>query len=163
MEALLISPESLKKIAYINDNVEDSIVRVIIERVQRAVVKPCITRPLYDRLVQGIDAEDLNQNEVNLLENYIAPLIAAAADKAGATVINMQLRNKGLNKGSDEYIQTVSSSESAIWRDQMHMDTDVAKKELTLFLEDNAALFPQYTSQNCKKKGTCSPINIRII
>ena len=85
MRAYMIDTDDLKEIALINKNVEDSIINVVIQRVQKGVVRPVLGTALYDRLLTGIDADDLNSDEIELMENYVIPLLEQLATESQST------------------------------------------------------------------------------
>lgn len=144
MDAYLIDSDDLKAISLINNNVEDSIIRVTIQRVQKAVVRPILGTLLYKRLVKGIEDSDLNADEVILLEDYIAPLMAAACDRKAINHTTYQIRNKTTGKGLDPNITAVDQGENLRLDNDIRQDIEVAKDDLIGYLRDNCELYPQY-------------------
>jgi hypothetical protein len=158
MNTYLISLSDLKEIALINNNVEDSILRVTLQRVQRYRVKPVITAPLYDRLIEGIENEDLNTDEIKLIEEYIAPFIAVECDRKAINHTTYQIRNKTTGKGTDENITAVNESENLRLDNDVRSDIFSAEQELIDFLRENAVKYPQYKCP-VKRKATVNNIS----
>ena len=94
MDAAFINTAQLKQIGLINGNVEDSDLRVVIQRAQVSEIQPLIGTSLYERLSEGIEANDLNANEVILMDKYIVPLMAIFCDRRAIDVTTYQIRNK---------------------------------------------------------------------
>lgn len=144
MDAYLIDSDDLKAISLINNNVEDSIIRVTIQRVQKSIVRPILGTLLYKRLIQGIEDNDLNSDEITLLEDYIAPLMAAACDRKAINHTTYQIRNKTTGKGLDQNITAVDQGENLRLDNDIREDIEVAKADLIGYLKDNCGKYPEY-------------------
>lgn len=153
-----ISVKSLTDNSFINGNVEDSIIRVVIDRAQRAVVRPLIGTSLYKRLLVGIEFDfvptsgpgpELNANELTLLNDYIAPLLQVACDERAVKPINWQTRNKSVSAGTDPTATPASISEVDVVTEAMKEDVVVAKRDLWGYLKDNCDLFPEFDEGEC--------------
>ena len=108
MNAYLITTAKVKKIAYIQGNVEDSFLSITIKRVQDNIIQPLIWTSLYKRLLAGITANDLNSDEQTLLNDYIAPCIASACDYKIIYPLATKTRNKTVGSNQDEIMSTAS-------------------------------------------------------
>ena len=153
MDPFFIDTYDLKTVGLINYNVEDSILRVIIQRVQRAVVRPIIGCNLYDRLTAGITANDLNADELVLMNKYIIPLMACACDRKAINATTYEIRSKTTGTARDEHMQPVTESENNKFDADLRQDITVAKNDLIQYLCKNASLYPDYDHCSC----SCSP------
>jgi len=54
MTAFLIDLDKLKKIGYVNKNVENNILATVLRRVQDTMLEPIIGTSMYKRLLQGV-------------------------------------------------------------------------------------------------------------
>ena len=149
MDAAFISTDALKKRALLNGNVEDSILRVIIQRAQTTEVEPLIGTSLYKRLVAGIAASNLNANETILMDDYITPVMVYACDRRAIDATTYQIRNKTTGKGVDENITPVTPGENLKLDNQIRQDMKFATSKLVGYLLDNCDLFPEYDSGEC--------------
>lgn len=145
MEASLISTDKLKKRGYIHGNVEDSVLRTLIIRVQDTIVEPVLGTPLFKRLLAGIDADDLNADEITLMDDYIVPVMVAGCDYRSVGVITYQIRNKSVGLTQDEHLKAVSESENVRIKDELQSDMNHYKERLIGYLKDNYTLYPEYT------------------
>jgi hypothetical protein len=152
MDSYLLDADDYKLIGLTNTNVEDSIVRVTIQRVQRHVLQPVLTKPLYERLLQGVEDNDLNSDEVTLLEKYIQPYLACECDRKILNNVTYQIRNKSVNKGTDQHATPVNESENLRLDNSIRGDIEASRKLLLEYLRENATLFPEYVV-DCKPKN----------
>jgi hypothetical protein len=149
MDAYLIDTNSLKKIALINENVEDTIVRVIIQRVQRGVLRPILGTSLYKRLLQGVTNNDFNADESELMNDYIVPLLGVACDRKSINATTYDIRSKTTGKAGDEHITPVSESENLRLDNDIRQDLAVEISSIKGYLMDNQDNFPEYKSFIC--------------
>jgi hypothetical protein len=149
MDPAFINTADLKELGLINGNVEDSILRVVIQRVQRSTVRPILGTSLYKRICQGIEGSDLNADEITLMDDYVIPLMVVACDRKSINATNYQIRNKAVSKGVDPALQAVSESENLRLDNDIRQDITIAKNELIGYLLDNCDLYPEYDSGEC--------------
>ena len=148
-DAAFISTKTLVDNSYINGNVEDSILRVLIDRTQRAAIEPLIGTSLYNRLTEGIIANDLNANEKKLLDQYISHVMYTTCDVRAVVAVTYQTRNKAVNKGTYPTAQPVQLTEVTKVTEEMRTDVTVAKTRLVGYLLDNCELYPEYNQAEC--------------
>lgn len=151
MDNYLIDADDYKRMSLVNENVEDSIIRVTIQRVQRNILQTIITAPLYERLLQGVEDNDLNSDEVILLEDYIQPYLACECDRKMINNVTYQIRNKAVGKGIDPNLNVVSESENLRLDNSIRQDVEASKKLLVDYLNDNFELYPEYVVETCNK------------
>jgi len=151
MDNYLIDADDYKRMSLVNENVEDSIVRVTIQRVQRNILQAVITTPLYNRLLQGVEDNDLNPDEVILLEDYIQPYLACECDRKMINNVTYQIRNKAVGKGIDPNLNVVSESENLRLDNSIRQDAEGSKKLLLDYLNENFELYPEYVVETCNK------------
>lgn len=155
MEASLISTQALKDRSFIHGNVEDSILRVVIVRVQDTVVEPAIGTLLFKRLLAGIEADDLNEDEITLMDDYIVPVMISGCDERAIDAVTYQTRNKTVGLSRDENITPVNESENNRVSDRLKSELNTYLARLVGYLKDNCDLYPEY------KNFICSNENIR--
>jgi hypothetical protein len=168
MESSLISTEKLKKRGYIHGNVEDSLLRTIIIRVQDTIVEPVIGTPLFKRLIAGIIADDLTGDEIALMDNYIVPVMVAGCDYRSVNPITYEIRNKAVGTTRDEHLQPVNTWENQTIKDELKGDVTFYIARLIGYLKDNYDLYPEYelctdNFEDLKPANTQIQSNISII
>lgn len=154
MRPYLIETSVLKSTGLIHGNVEDSLLNVIIQRVQLSVLRPALTRGLFNRLLQGVTNQDLTPEETELLDDYVTPLLACACDRKAAKALTLQFRNKGMGMTADEYFEAQSHAERQSIEDDIHSDTVIAREDMIDFIKRNHSKFPTY--ERCACFGECS-------
>ena len=149
MNAYLITTANVKKIAYIQGNVEDAILSITIKRVQDNIIQPIIGTSLYKRLLAGITANDLNEDEQTLLDDYIAPCIASACDYKIIYPLANKTRNKTVGSNNDEIMSTATLEAQTQLRNEYRKDFEPYRLALIGYLKDNETLFPEYYNWVC--------------
>ncbi len=164
MDNQFITTEYLKEISLINGNVEDSKLKVVIQRVQRSIVRPLLGYALYERLNQGITDDDLTTDEKLLMDKYIIPVISIGCDRKSINAITYDIRNKTVGKAKDEHIDPVNESENLRLDNDIRQDLAIAQKDLTNFLYENADTYPLFKEGNDRfdEKPTKRAINRNI-
>lgn len=148
MESSLISTDKLKKRGYIHGNVEDSLLRVLIIRVQDTIVEPITGTPLFKRLLAGIDDDDLTADEITLMDDYIIPVMVSGCDYRSVNPLTYEIRNKGVGTTKDEHFEPTSESGNVRLKDELKADLQFYSARLIGYLKDNYELYPEYTECN---------------
>lgn len=149
MNAYLITTDKVKKLTYIQGNVDDAILSITIKRVQDNIIQPIIGTSLYKRLLAGVTANDLNADEQTLLNDYIAPCIASACDYKIIYPLATKTRNKTVGSNQDEIMSTASLEAQTQLRNEYRKDFEPYRLALIGYLKDNEQLFPEYYDWVC--------------
>lgn len=149
MNAYLINTHDLKELGLIHGNVEDSMLKVIIQRVQLSVIEPAVTEKLFNRLLEGVDNTDLTLDEEFLMDKYVIPLLVIACDRKAIPVTTYELRNKGAGTTRDEYFNPATRDEALALGDDVNIDLQIAKRNLVKYLRQNRSKFPLYNGCSC--------------
>lgn len=144
MTSFLVDIATIKKIGFVNKNVDDPIISTTLRRVQDTLMKPILGTSFYNRLIEGISNNDLNSNEIALLNEYITPCIVAAVDYRIINALTYETRSKTLGTARDEHINPVTIEEKHIREEDLKRDFEVYRKALISYLCDNSELFPEY-------------------
>lgn len=162
MRSAFISAEYLKKNGFVHGNVEDSVLKPVIQRVQDTMVKPILGRSLYDRLntavynTQNSLPDGLTADETTLLNDYIAPLMLAAAEIRTVVHTTIEIRNKATGTTRDEYLNPVDTEQSKFIRDTLRQDFEWYRQQIVCYLKDNYLLYPQYYEENMPGHCLCN-------
>ncbi|MFN7584108.1 MAG: hypothetical protein ACK5P0_01990 [bacterium] len=153
MSSFLIDIATIKKLGFVNKNVDDPIISVTLRRVQDTVIKPILSTTFYNRLIEGVYNDDLNADEINLLNTYITPCIVAAVDYRIINALTYETRSKTVGTARDEHINPVTIEEKHIREEDLKRDFEVYRKELIGYLCDNSELFPEYENYSTDDGG----------
>jgi len=162
-EIYLITMDEIKKRCYIDDNVNDDIIKMCILDCQETILEPVLGSTLYEYLLAGIAVSDLGasyQDLINLKcrkvlihgtkmlitkENIYKITAASVASKPsdGATAISLANAN------------TLVAKEESILNHHIN--------KLTLYLQANASTYPQYhTNDEDGLTANQSPMSINV-
>jgi hypothetical protein len=144
MRAFLVDIATLKKIGFVNSNVEDNIISTTLRRVQKTMLEPILGTTLYDRLQEGVDNDDLNANETTLLNDYIVPVLVAAVDLRIVNHVTFEIRSKSVGTTSDQYLTAGSKAQLDQLKDDLRQDYNSYRTKLIGYLCENDNLFPEY-------------------
>jgi len=153
MNPYLADLRAIKKVAYTNQNVEDTMLSSVLIRVQDILIRPILGTTFYKRLLAGINGGDLNAEESLLLKDYIFPVIASAVDLRIIKPLSLQIRAKTAGTTRDEHINPLSNSERVEFEDQLQRDYEVYRNILVGYLKDNVDLFPEYKDYVCSNEN----------
>jgi hypothetical protein len=142
--AFLISAYNLKELSLIHGNVEDSILTPTIRIVQDTTIEPIIGTSLYTRLLEGIDANDLNADEVLLMDSYIIPVLAMGCNLETVLTTTYQLRNKATGITNDEWLKGASETEINRIQDNFRSKLEHYRQKLINYLKFNSGKYPEY-------------------
>lgn len=146
MAVHLISTTNLKALSYISSNVDDLLLTTLITRVQDTVLESILGSSLFNRLLEGVDANDLNANETELLNTYITPTLVASVEVRATDMTTLELRQIGVSKVSSEGVQNANESELNRVSNSLKKDYNFYRERLITYLKLNNELFPEYTS-----------------
>lgn len=146
-KANLISADALKNLGLIQDNARDSIIDVVITRVQDVVVQSILGTQLFRRLKQGVIDNDLNANETELLDDYVAPLMVAYCDRKALKALTFELRAESAGKAKDEHLEPLQTSDLKFMWEDINQDAEHYRQMLIGYLKDNCDLFPEYNTE----------------
>jgi len=150
MDNRFIIPTSLvKNKGYTQGNVSDDVITTSLRRVQDTKLKPILGTAFYKRILEGVEANDLNADETTLINDYIAPYLVAAVDRKNAPHLKIELRSKTTGTSSDQYIDSTSKDDQLKIEDELESDAQSYKKDLIGYLKDNCELFPDYKNFIC--------------
>jgi hypothetical protein len=148
IKTYLCSPEFLKANSFINGNVEDSIVKVAMQRVQRNNIEPLLGTALYERLIGDIINETVAGDYEVLLDEYVLPVFIAWCEYKIAPHVNNEIRNKAVGKSGDTDITPSTDADLARLRGHYQHDAKALEVKLIGYLKENTELFVEYTTGN---------------
>jgi hypothetical protein len=153
----LIDIQSLSDFGFIHTNINAQVLRAIITRVQDLNVEPVLGTPLFARLKQGIEDDDLTNLEEILLQEYIRPFIVACAERRAVPHASLQIREKGVGQASDPNFSRSEAAQRNELSDQITKDIAFYENKLIGYLKDNTELYPLYSEYDCDSEEQIKP------
>lgn len=141
----LCSPAILMDNSFINANVETSVVKIGMLRVQSLYIEPILGTPLFKKILLDIQNDSVAGNYITLLNEYILPCFFAYCEFKLAPHINTEIRNKAVGKASDGDVSAASEPELNYIRNFYEKDAKKFEARLIGYLCDDAGtMFPEY-------------------
>ena len=142
--SFLIETELIKELGFIQGNVSDELISPTLRRVQDVELKPIIGSQLFNRLLDGVNNDDLNASETDLMNTYIRDFLVSACDHKIVNHLIFQLRNSAVGTSKDSFITPLSSAERTTLLDDLRHDKEVYSQNLVNHLLENRELYPEY-------------------
>lgn len=143
---LFISVDTIKERTGLHNNVDEKLVNPEILTVQDMYILPALGTGLYNRLQDGIQANDLTANETTLLDTYITPTLVYLVMAELPMGLSYQFYNKGMIRKTGEAQSEPSTQDIIDVANHYRTRGEFYKQRLILYLKQNATstVFPQY-------------------
>ena len=143
---LFISVDTIKERTGLHNNVDEKLVNPEILAVQDMYILPALGTGLYNRLQDGIAANDLTPAETSLLDTYITPTLVYLVMAELPMGLSYQFYNKGVIRKTGEGQTEPSAQDMIDVANHYKTRGEFYKQRLILYLKQNASsqLFPEY-------------------
>jgi len=146
LNILFISVDTIKDRSGLHLNVDEKLVKGEIKAVQDMYILPALGTALYDRLQAGVNANDLTQLEINLLNNYIVDTLVNFTLAELPQGLSFQFYNKGLLRKSGENFENPSMQDMIDIANRYRARAEFYKQRLIKYLRQNIVDFPLYSN-----------------
>jgi hypothetical protein len=140
----ILSVESLKQLSLIENNVEAAKLTVMMQRVQKTYLEPVLGTPLYKKLLNDIETDNVSGIYETLLNDYVIDFYVYACELEYI----VSGSNKQMNMGSATYqpqnTQQNDNERNNDVRDNIKKHMANAQNSLVGFLLDNKTDIPEY-------------------
>lgn len=137
----------LKENTAVTANVDYQDLVPFIAVAQEQLIRVRIGKSLYDRLLEAIELQNWNANELELIK-LIRPAAAHYTVYLALPFLSTKIRNKGLVKGTDQYIQTISKQDLLDLRQEFLQMSNYYMARVEEWLCNYSNLYPQYSDPN---------------
>ncbi len=144
MAVLFISEQYVKNTTLIDENVDMRLILPSISDVQELRIHPILGTPMYEDIKAKITAGTLSADEINLLDNYVAPTMAKWVVYECSASMLFKYRNKSVATKSSENSQPITYQDLQFLRDEWKNKSEEREARLINFLCENDNLFPKY-------------------
>lgn len=142
--SLFVSEQRFKQFTSVDNNVRDNDVAVYILQAQQMYAQDTLGTTFYNRLTEGIIANDLTADEGNLLNDYIAPMVMQYGYYLMLPTLKYKIVDKGVLNGTSEETSATSLEELKYLRQAALDAAQFYTKRLREYLLDNPGMFTQY-------------------
>lgn len=153
---MLTSPNSVKAVSYINNNVTDDVIGASIREAGDIHLQSIIGTALYRRLqelvnnkIQGVnDNIDSEENEAYkfLLDEYVEPYLISKVQFLICQPISYKVRNMGVIQNSDANVNKSTSDEIGKLANRFNTEAMRRATALSMYLCKNKSAYPELTS-----------------
>ncbi len=148
MAVLFISETYVKNNSVIDENVDVRLILPSIRDAQELRLHPILGTPFYNDLKDKITGGTLNADEINLLDNYVAPsMLQWTLYECSASML-FKYRNKSVSTKNSENSQPISYQDLQFLRDEWRNKAEERDQILINYLCDNSKLFPKYNESS---------------
>lgn len=145
----IIPVKLIKDKGYTQKNVNDDVLTTTLRRVQDINLKTILGTTFFKRLLEGVELSNLNADETNLIDEYIAPYLICQVDFRVTNHIAFEIRNKTVGTTDDNYQKTADHANMGKLQDDLRSDSKEYRNVLVGYLKDNCDLFPEYKDFIC--------------
>lgn len=144
MATLFISENKLKENSFINENVDDKLIRATIIQVQDMQIHPILGTGLYNEIKSQIQANTVTNLNRDLLQDYIQPVIIWWVMADGTIPLTYKFMNKSVVKKNSENSQSADLEELITVANNFKNKAEFYTKRLIKYLESNETIYPLY-------------------
>jgi hypothetical protein len=144
----LISEQEIKDFTDLNNNVNAKRFSQYIDIAEKRDIRSLISKPLYDRLIQGVEDNDLTTDEDNLIEK-IKPALAWWVLYRALPALHSQITPTGIQTKTSNDGEAVDSKILDIRMKNALAQAEFYSEEMRCWLVENYALFPEFMQSDC--------------
>lgn len=162
LDVMLISPDTIKAMGEIDQNVDDGVIGASIRAAQNIYVQTVIGTNLLNKLqelvLRAINGEGDNieepQNEAYkaLLDHYLRDVIAYKVASEICVRNSLKIKNAGVVQLADTNVNAVSLSDIKYLKETYDTYYNAALNRMVEFLKDNKEAYPELEYE-CKCGG----------
>lgn len=145
-EVLFIKTQDIKRNTMVSGSLDVDKFIHFIKIAQEIHIQRYLGTKLYERLQDGIVANDLNADEVKLLGSYVQDTLIHYAMAEYLPFASVQVANGGVFKHAPESSTSVDKNEVDWLTEKSREHGRYYAKRLTDYLCNNSSLFPEYST-----------------
>lgn len=144
--SLMISVTDVKQTSYVDENVDDTIIRNVIWNAQQLHIIPLLGTGLYDDIEDAVLNNNPTTDETTLL-NKIRPVLIWYTLYDGVIPFAIKIRNKGIMKSNSDNSQSVDDRDLKWLMDHFKDIAEEYAERCKNYLVENAATkFTKYNN-----------------
>lgn len=145
---LFISVQTIKDRTGLHNNVDEKLINPEILTAQDMYILPALGTGLYERLQDGIQDQDLTNDESVLLDTYVTPCLVYYVISELPMGLSYQFYNKGLIRKSGEGQENPSASDMIDVANRYKSRAEFYKQRLVMYLKEKSGtnVFPLYNN-----------------
>lgn len=145
MATLFISAQYIKDSSYIDENVDEKLIKSSIAETQDFRILPLLGSALYNSL-NTTAPTSWSADEQTLVNTYVKPALKYWVLYDGGMLFQYKIMNKGIVKRSSENTESIDSSELKMLLDTFRAKAEFYSERVTKFLLQNNTTYPLYNN-----------------
>ena len=142
--SLFIAPTEIKATTIVDENVDEKLIRTVIEEAQNIHLHPMVGTGLFDELKTQISANTLTALNTTLLQTYLQPALKYWVLYEGIDVFVYKFMNKSVVKKNGENSTVVDIDELRRLQDRFRDKAEWYSERATKYLQENQSDYPLY-------------------
>jgi hypothetical protein len=143
---LLVSEQRMKQWTSLDNNIRIDVLTPSIINAQEIYIQDTLGTKFFNRLKNGIVANDLTTNESTFLNNYVGPTLIQYSLYLLLPNLKYKFVEKGILNGSSEETQPTTLDELQYLRESALDTAQFYNNRMLEFLSDNPNMFTEYTN-----------------
>ena len=145
-EALLIQPIDLKRFTFVDGNLDSDKLLQFVKIAQDIHIQGYLGSDLLNKIKSDIENNTLTGVYLELLKNYVVPMLVHWAMVEYLPFSAYNVSNKGINKQTSENAETVSKNEVDFLIQKSRSLAENYSQRFVDYMVYNQSDFPEYTS-----------------
>ena len=142
---LLVSEQRMKQWTSLDNNIRIDVLTPSIINAQEIYIQDTLGTKFFNRLKNGIVANDLTTNESTFLNDYVGPTLIQYSLYLLLPNLKYKFVEKGILNGSSEETQPTTLDELQYLRESALDTAQFYNNRMLEFLSDNPNMFTAYT------------------
>lgn len=145
---LLVSPNDIKELGYVDDNYDEKKLNTIIKSVQDLYIEPALGSKLYNKVLFEVHENvyaDTDNN--NLIDGYIIYAVCNLV-KSETIIAGYDYTNSGVIQRVNEKIDNTSLKDLQAISSHYKNIADSYIKKMQMFIEVNIKRYPEFRDSN---------------
>lgn len=147
---LLVSEQRMKTWTSLDNNIRIDTLTPSILNAQATYIQDTLGSPFFNRLKEGVRANDLTTDESTFLKDFVGPTLIQYALYILLPNLKYKFVEKGIVSGSSEETDSTSLDELKYLRESALDQAQFYDERMKEYLRDYPALFPIYRTWNQK-------------
>ncbi len=144
---LFIHPNEIKKTAFIEENVDEKLIRDIIVEAQDLHIHPLVGTGIYNDIKDNITSlQTSSPDNKTLMTDYIWPALKYWVLYEGVDVLTYKITNKAVLKRTGQNTESTSVEELDRLREMFRNKAEWYSERCRLYLVENQADYPLFYS-----------------
>jgi len=139
-----IDVDTVKATSYLDENVDDGLIKTVIRQAQDLRIHPTIGTGIYNELVTQISAGTTTALNVTLLDTYIRPALTYWVLFEGLDIFMYRFMNKGVLKRTSENSEIPSTDEIVRLGGKFRDIAEWYTNRVIKYLVENSTSYPLY-------------------